>query len=398
MTCSMLAHVMMSARPTLRVFARAMHRCCPHAMLQMRAHRVALARHRAFRLEQHRRGQRVYSSALADRQQLPVHEWEGLRAWRQGVNDVHAWSTEGSGKPCRAAGGGAVDCGPLPGTLAECGRLVLNTADPHLKMALTHSAFARWCTGSLPLGSTEAPACPARPDRPVLVSMKETPTPERSPLPLNAHVLHTVAHIEYNAINLAWDTVTRFSALPLPAQFFADFARVADDEARHLGWCLQRLAELGHSYGDLPSHNALWEGAAASAYDVIDRLVVVPCVQEARGLDAGPKLAERLVGAGDNRSAAIIRRIASEELAHVAVGVSWLREVALARDSDPGGAFRQVVASHYPEGLRGPFNHHIRNKVGLPREWYASQQQSQEVGNLRERLERLVASEAHRDA
>ena len=96
-------------------------------------------------------------------------------------------------------------------------------------------------------------------------------------------MLHTLAHIELNAVDLAWDTVARFSPLHaagrLPAAFFSDFARVADDEARHLGWCLQRLAELGAAYGDVAAHNQLWEGAQATAHDVTDRLVIIPCVQ-----------------------------------------------------------------------------------------------------------------------
>jgi hypothetical protein len=120
----------------------------------------------------------------------------------------------------------------------------------------------------------------------------------------------------------------------------------------------------------MPAHNQLWEGAAASASDVLERLAVVPCVQEARGLDAGPRLAARLVGAGDARSAAVVRRIATEEWAHVAVGVAWLRAVCAARQLDPGDAFRAAVARHVPDGLKGPFERHAREKVGLRRAWW----------------------------
>ena len=324
-----------------------------------------------------------------------VEEWAGLHAWRQGVNEAHSWSTDGVGSPCIST---TVSPPPveLPSTLAECGRLVLCSAEPEAKMRLTHAAFARWCAGSLTLGSSCAPASPARPERPLLVPQHKTPTVSASPLPLNAHVLHTLAHIEFNAVNLAWDTIARFADEGMPAQFFSDFARVADDEARHLGWCLQRLHELGHSYGDLPSHNALWEGAAASADDIVARLVVVPCIQEARGLDAGPKLVERLVGNGDARSAAIVKRIAQEEQAHVAVGVRWLNAVASARSCDPGEAFRAVLASHYPDGLKGPFNHHVRQKVGLPRHWYTPHMAGSTVDSLRQRMEDIVAAEAQR--
>jgi uncharacterized ferritin-like protein (DUF455 family) len=115
--------------------------------------------------------------------------------------------------------------------------------------------------------------------------------------------------------------------LLLVQSFYEDFARVADDESRHLGWCMQRLHELGVCYGDLPAHDLLWEGAAASRVDISARLAIVPMSQEARGLDAGPRLVKRLVGLGDNRTAAIVRRISEEERAHVAVGVLWFQRV-----------------------------------------------------------------------
>lgn len=136
-----------------------------------------------------------------------------------------------------------------------------------------------------------------------------------------------MAHIELNAIDLAWDTVVRFSTLTIDRQFFTDFTHVADDESRHLLWCLQRLGELGVAYGDMPAHDLLWQGAQASSEDVVARMAVVPMGQEARGLDAGGRLAERLVGLGDARSARIVARIAQEERAHVAVGAlgwKWL--------------------------------------------------------------------------
>ena len=100
----------------------------------------------------------------------------------------------------------------------------------------------------------------------------QVPSDRSSPLPLSAHVLHNLLHIELNAVDLAWDTVARFSRLGLPNQFYEDFARVADDESRHLKWCLQRMEELGHAYGDMPAHNLLWEGAQMSSDDVIARL------------------------------------------------------------------------------------------------------------------------------
>lgn len=239
---------------------------------------------------------------------------------------------------------------------------------------------------------------------------------------LAPYLIHNLAHIELNAIDLAWDTVVRFSGAPLPQQFFADFARVADDEARHLGWCLQvcdcidarsckpcgmrrkgslprrsatsdiplaplnlfpvlchkrlpshspqRLEELGHRYGDLPSHRLLWRGCDASSGDIRARLAVVPMSQEARGLDSGARLVQRLVSAGDQRSASIVRRIAGEEMAHVAVGVEWFLAVCSALGEDPASTYRTVLSHVDLDLFRGEINYELRRIAGLEREWY----------------------------
>ena len=121
---------------------------------------------------------------------------------------------------------------------------------------------------------------------------------------------------------------------------------MADDESRHLGWCLQRLDEMGVAYGDIPAHDVLWEGAEETAGSLPARLAVVPCMQEARGLDAGPRLVSKLQGRGDNRSAGVIARISEEELAHVAVGVVWFRRLCEALGADPGDSFRSHIAAH----------------------------------------------------
>lgn len=285
----------------------------------------------------------------------------------------------------------------LPPSLAACGRAVLLQPDATSKISLTHAAFDAFTSGGLPVGEDSAPDAPARPALPRLVPLREVPRQPQTQLSLAAFQMHLLAHIELNAVDLAWDTVVRYSHLPMPRKFFADFVRVADDEARHLGWCLQRLHELGTFYGAVDSHNALWEAAEATADDVLDRLVIVPCVQEARGLDAGPRLIERLKGAGDARSAAIVQRISSEEQAHVAVGVAWLHAVASSRGVDPGDAFSSAVRRHIPDGLRGPFDLHTRERVGLPRHWWESSTEArindQDARKLASRLQTLVAAD-----
>eukprot|EP00898_Chlorokybus_atmophyticus_P003288 jgi/Chlat1/3960/Chrsp26S04037 len=333
-----------------------------------------------------------------------------LAAWRAGqVNENRLWGAKG---PCRPDPGGGknplkdVDEARLPPTLAECGHLVLTTPDPLSKAAITHAAFRAYSHGSLPLGTAAAPDRPARPPKPMLVPPKEVPTPKQSPLPLNAHTLHNLAHIELNAIDLAWDTVVRFSdkhGRSLPEQFYADFARVADDESRHLSWCLQRLGELGFSYGDIPAHNVLWEGAESTRKVVAARLAVIPMGQEARGLDAGERLADRLVGVGDARTARLVRQIAVEETAHVAVGVFWFTRLCDAAGVEASAGFQALIKEYQPELLKGPFNHDARAGAGLQRHWYdvsehASLAQVAEgtpadMNQVRTRLEHLLSLE-----
>lgn len=296
--------------------------------------------------------------------QAAAEVWPGLRKWRTELNRGRRWGAKGP-EPTPVA---AVALPPP--SLAAWGRLVLLTADPLEKAALTHAAFEALAAGGLELGAAPPVDAPARPTLPKLVPPRQIPTMKASPLPLNIYQLHNLAHVELNAIDLAWDTVVRFAPLQLPAAFYEDFARLADDEARHLEWCLQRMGELGYAYGCMPAHNLLWEGAAASAHDLGARLAIVPMSQEARGLDAGQRLAQRLVGWGDNRTAAIVAQIADEEKAHVAVGVAWFRWLCAALGADPGPQFRALLLALCPDLIKGPFNDAGRQEVGLERGWY----------------------------
>ena len=262
-------------------------------------------------------------------------------------------------------------------SLEEYGWRVLNSAHPLLKAELTHKAWREYKAGKISLfagidGATVAPppSIPARPPKPELVPAREIPLLKKSHLSPSAYTLHNLAHVELNAIDLAWDSMVRFAHLRLPQAFYEDFVRVADDESRHLGWCLQRLYELNTRYGDMPAHNLLWDGCIASSKDVRERLAVVPMSQEARGLDAGGRLAERLVGWGDNVSAAIVSRISKEERQHVAVGTYWFGLICKVLDDDPREVFVDTLTALTPDLLRPPFNDNAREAVGLPRSYY----------------------------
>lgn len=189
-------------------------------------------------------------------------------------------------------------------------------------------------------------------------------------------LLHALAHIELNAIDLGWDIVARFADAALPRgvfdarSFFDDWVGVAAEEASHFELLRARLADFGACYGDLPAHDGLWEAASATADDLLARLAVVPLVLEARGLDVTPAMAARLDSAGDRQSAAILRHIYAQEIGHVAVGVRWFDRVCGTRGLDPAAVFRERVERCFKGDLKAPFNREARAAAGFPADYY----------------------------
>jgi uncharacterized ferritin-like protein (DUF455 family) len=183
-------------------------------------------------------------------------------------------------------------------------------------------------------------------------------------------LLHALAHIELNAIDLAWDLVARFGREPLPRAFFDDWVGVAAEEASHFELLAGRLADCGACYGDLPAHDGLWEAAEATAGDLLARLAVVPLVLEARGLDVTPDMATQLERVGDPQSAAVLRRIYRDEIGHVAVGVRWFEQLCRTRRLVAEEVFRERVRRHFKGELKPPFNHDARAAAGFPRQYY----------------------------
>lgn len=332
------------------------------------------------------------SSSSASTTSPQYRQWSGLERWRESpINQDRTWGPKGPKPPLKLqqldlANGSC-------SSLAELGALVLSTSDPLAKSQLSHFAYSRFRSENLPIGISDPPARPARPAKPELVSPKDIPAPKDSGLPLNAYMLHNLAHVELNAIDLAWDTVVRFSPYKdlLGEGFFADFAHVADDESRHFSWCSQRLAELGFSYGDMPAHNLLWRECEKSSDNVAARLAAIPLVQEARGLDAGPRLVKKLVGFGDNRTSKIVAKIADEEVAHVAVGVYWFMSICQKMGRVPCSTFKDIL-KEYDVEVKGPFNYSAREEAGLPRHWYDDQKKEQ-LSEVYERLTHIVAME-----
>jgi len=225
--------------------------------------------------------------------------------------------------------------------------------------------------GGLAVGEAIPPARPARPERPLLLPPRDMPKRRN----FGSHagriaLLHALAHIELNAIDLAWDIIARFSELDLPRSFYSDWVEVAAEEAEHFALLAERLEALGARYGDLPAHDGLWEAAANTAHDLLARLALVPLVLEARGLDVTPEMIRRLERAGDCGSAAILDRIYRDEIGHVAVGARWFEWLCRERDLVPDAAFRDLVRCHFTGSLKPPFNHAAREAAGFPASYY----------------------------
>ncbi|WP_321794541.1 ferritin-like domain-containing protein [Caballeronia sp. J97] len=204
---------------------------------------------------------------------------------------------------------------------------------------------------------------PGRPERPELVEPSSLKRRGMQSEAGRAVLLHALAHIEFNAINLALDAVWRFPSMPL--DFYLDWLKVAAEEAHHFSLLSTRLAEFGHAYGDFPAHDGLWEMAQRTRGDVLARMALVPRTLEARGLDASPPIRKRLAQAGDHASAAILDVILRDEIGHVLIGNRWFRFLCDGQNLDPHSTYERLAAQYHAPKLRGPFNFEARRDAGF---------------------------------
>ncbi|MFC2952115.1 ferritin-like domain-containing protein [Marinicaulis aureus] len=262
-----------------------------------------------------------------------------------------------------------------PETLFAAAAAVLETAAPDAKVAAALKADELRRAGA-PLGAAHPPPDrPARPGAPPLVPPGDTPRRRFGSPEGRAILLHAIAHIEFNAIDLAFDMALRFA--PAMAEegldadaFAADWVRIGGEEARHFRMVDARLAELECRYGDFPAHDGLWEAAETTRHDALARLALAPLILEARGLDVTPEMIKRLKAVGDERSVSVLEVIYREEVGHVACGKRWFDALAAARGLEPEAAFRDLTRRYFPGRLKPPFNHEARANAGLSREFY----------------------------
>jgi uncharacterized ferritin-like protein (DUF455 family) len=254
--------------------------------------------------------------------------------------------------------------------LAQRAVEVLLAACPEDKTRKSAALAADWRAGTIAeIGTAEPPRQPARPDKPEI--MPPGKMPRRGPGGAGkATLMHALAHIEFNAIDLAWDIIARFSNHDLPRAFYDDWVRVAADETEHFLLLIGLLRDLGSDYGAFPAHAGLWEAAEKTAHDLAARLAVVPMTFEARALDTAPPLMAKLRQAKDEAGLAVLQRIFDDEIVHVAIGARWFEVVCARAGEDPAKAYQRLVSPHFPKGLKPPFNHEGRQQAGLPQEFY----------------------------
>jgi uncharacterized ferritin-like protein (DUF455 family) len=267
--------------------------------------------------------------------------------------------------------------------LAQMADAVLRTADARQKTALSRRYAATWmearATGATPeIGTATPPDRPARPEQPELLDPRDVPRRRPGSARGRRAILHAVAHIELNAVDLHWDVIARFAHVPMPLGFFDDWVRAADEESKHFNLVADVLDAMDCPYGALPAHAGMWRAAEDTADDLMARLAVVPMVLEARGLDVTPGMIEVFRkatrdpedGAAAEMAVAAMEVIYAGEVHHVAYGSKWFHFLCGRDNLDPKPAFHDMVQRYFHGALKPPFNEEKRAEAGLPPDFY----------------------------
>jgi uncharacterized ferritin-like protein (DUF455 family) len=245
----------------------------------------------------------------------------------------------------------------------------LREPDPAKKCALAESLYRAWVAGEVELDEgvpVEPIAEPGRPEKPDLVAPQDVPRRKIASATGRAALLHAIAHIEFNAINLALDAAYRFRNMP--RAFYGDWLQVASEEALHFILVREHLQNLGHAYGDFAAHQGLWEMAVKTAHDPLVRMALVPRVLEARGLDAQPAIAGKFRSVQDERAVEILGVIERDEIGHVAIGSRWYLHLCQRRGLEPLETFRKLLKEYDAPPLKPPFNIAGRKAGGFSEE------------------------------
>ncbi len=261
-------------------------------------------------------------------------------------------------------------------TLTQMATEVLTTADGRTKTTLSKRHAAAWFVSrkgeapAIEIGTATPPLNPSRPDKPELLSPRDVPKRRPGTPEGRIALLHAVAHIELNAVDLHWDILARFGRVPMPIGFYDDWVKCAEEESRHFEMVCDCLEHMGSYYGALPAHAGMWRAAEDTVNDLMGRLAIVPMVLEARGLDVTPGMIKIFRNAGDKRAIAALETIYAEEVGHVAYGSKWFHFLCGRENSDPKDVFHELVRRYFHGALKPPFNEEKRAEAGLPPDFY----------------------------
>lgn len=263
----------------------------------------------------------------------------------------------------------------MAGGLAQAAERVLRTQAPAEKATLSRATAEAWrdlrgMERAIVLGRANPPEYPARPDLPLLKAPRDMPRRRSGSQTGRLALLHAIAHIELNAIDLHWDILARFCSVEMPVGFYDDWVSAADDESKHFMLLSDRLEAFDSSYGAFDAHAGLWDAARATANDLIARLAVVPMVLEARGLDVTPGMIKMFQKADDPDSVSALETIYAEEVGHVAFGSKWFHFLCGRENCDPKERFHKLVKLHFKGALKPPFNEEKRAEAGIPLDFY----------------------------
>ncbi|RLJ41614.1 uncharacterized ferritin-like protein (DUF455 family) [Litoreibacter meonggei] len=260
-------------------------------------------------------------------------------------------------------------------SLRDMSLVVLTTADPREKTALSRKFAQDWRTARLEgreieLGTAQPPDMPARPAQPELLPPRDVPQRKPGTPEGRIAMLHAIAHIELNAVDLHWDIIARFAQVEFPIGFYDDWVQAADDESKHFNLMADCLEARGSHYGALPAHAGMWKSAIETAHDIMGRLAVVPMVLEARGLDVTPGMIALFKQAKDQPAVDALDVIYAEEVAHVAYGSRWFHFLCGRENLDPTPTFHALVRRYFYGQLKPPFNEEKRAEAGIAPDFY----------------------------
>lgn len=261
-------------------------------------------------------------------------------------------------------------------TLTQMACDVLNTADGREKTTLSHEHAATWRASRTPggtpieIGTASPPLSPARPEKPELLDPRDVPRRKPGSPEGRIAILHAVAHIELNAVDLHWDLIARFGHIKMPMGYYDDWVKAADEESKHFNLICDCLEAAGSHYGALAAHAGMWRAAEDTRDDFLGRLAVVPMVLEARGLDVTPGMIKIFQNAKDKATVEALNVIYGEEVGHVAFGSKWFHFMCGRNEQDPKPIFHELVRKYFHGALKPPFNEEKRAEAGIPPDFY----------------------------